>query len=108
MNRATYVEILKNEFIKRRSKNVFYSLRNFAKDIDLDPMHLSNILHNKRGLSRAKAEDIAPKLQIGYAERRKFILLVTAVSSRSKFKKNLARMGLRNDEIVRRQRLIHR
>lgn len=68
MNRSAYIEILKTEFSYRRTKNIFYSLRDFAKDLELNSMHLSNIMNNKRGLSRQKAEDIARKFHIGYAE----------------------------------------
>ena len=99
MNRTKYIEILKTEFLHRRSKNIFYSLRSFAKDLELDPMHLSNILNNKRGLSRRKAEFIARRLlHLKFVERRRFLLLVSATSARSCFERNLAKMGLKNQE----------
>lgn len=101
MKRLLYIEILKTEFSYRRTKDTFYSLRSFAADLELGPAHLSRILNNERGLSREKAEDIARKLHIDYAQRRKFVRLVAAISSRSKFKKNLAKMGLKNEELLR-------
>jgi hypothetical protein len=100
MTRLTYIEILKHEFKFRREKNLTYSLRRFAADLDLNPIHFHKIINNKCGISRAKAEKIARKLHLPYIERRKFILLVTAASSRSHFQKNLAKMGLRNQELL--------
>ncbi|WP_409479949.1 hypothetical protein [Pseudobdellovibrio sp. HCB154] len=103
MNRIRYIEILKAEFVHRRSKNIFYSLRNFAKDLELNPMHLSNILNNKRGLSRRKAEIVAGKLRhLNFSERRRFLLLVSATSARSRFERNLAKMGLKNQQVGQR------
>lgn len=101
MSRIKYIEILKEEFVQRRLKNTFYSLRSFAKDLELDPMHLSNILSNKRGLSRRKAEFVSRNLfHLRYSERRRFLLLVSAASGRSRFERNLAKMGLKNQQAL--------
>ena len=97
LHRARYTEILKEEFIQRRTKDIFYSLRSFAKDLELNPIHLSNILANKRGLSRRRAEVVSRQLRhLNFEERRKFLLLVSAASARSSFARNLAKMGLKN------------
>lgn len=94
--RADFIIVLKNEFYYRRTKDINYSLRRFASDLGLNPMHLCNILRNNRGLSRKKAELISLKLNISHDERRRFHLLVSAASARSKLARNLARMGLKN------------
>lgn len=100
MSRIKYIEILKEEFAQRRSKNSFYSLRSFAKDLGLNPMHLSNIFNNKRGLSKQKAEFVARELRhLNFTERRKFILLVSAASGKSRLERNFAKMGLRNLQV---------
>lgn len=102
MNRHLYIEFLKNEFSYRRAKDTFYSLRNFAIDLELEPGHLSRILRNQRGLSRKKAELIARKLtHLNYSERKRFLRLVSATSGRSKFERNLAKMGLKHEELRR-------
>ena len=46
-----YREIIKAEFYRRRINNPFYSLRSFAKDLGLTPMHLSYLFKGKRGLA---------------------------------------------------------
>ncbi|MES2803429.1 MAG: hypothetical protein V4654_13120 [Bdellovibrionota bacterium] len=97
--RTEFISILASELSFRRTKDMHYSLRQFAADIDLNPMHLSNILKNKRGLSRKKAEIISRKFNLSHAERRRFHLLVSATSARSKFARNLATLGLKNDLI---------
>ncbi len=97
MDRLLYINILKEEFHLRRKTNSFYSLRSFAADLKLDPIHLSRIFRNKKGLSRKKAETISRKLRLTYEERCRFNLLVSASSARSKLARNLARMGLKNN-----------
>lgn len=95
-DRLKYISILQNEFKLRRQTNLFYSLRDFATDLMLDPIHLSRILRNKKGLSRKKAEVIARKLNLPFSERKKFLMLVSAASARSEFERNLAKYGLKN------------
>lgn len=45
------VELLKNEFTKRVSRNSMYSLRCFARDLDVQPGALSQFLNFKRNIS---------------------------------------------------------
>lgn len=94
--RAQYITVLKNELEKRRAINFHYSLRAFARELELDPIHLSRILNNKKGLSPRKAEGIARKLHLNFSERRRFRSLVSAASARSKLTRNLAAYGLKN------------
>jgi uncharacterized protein (TIGR02147 family) len=83
--------ILKNDFIKtlskefeiRASKNSNYSLRAFARDLDLSPASLSQILNNKKGLSVQKAEKIASKLGLNSKEAELFLLSTKSKCSRS-------------------------
>lgn len=98
-HRTEFIIYLLNEFNFRRMKDVHYSLRKYAADLELNPTHLSNILRNKRGLSRKKAELISRKFNLSYIERRRFHLLVSATSARSKLARNLAKQGLKNDLI---------
>lgn len=97
MDRQHYIQILKKEFLQRRQTNHTYSMRTFAKDLDLNYSHLSYILNGDRGLSRKKAEVVARKLShLNFSQRQEFLLLVSSVSARSRFARNLARMGLKN------------
>jgi plasmid maintenance system antidote protein VapI len=54
-----YREIIKAEFLKRRSENPFYSLRKFSKELGIAPSHLSYLIRGERGLSKDNA------LQVG-------------------------------------------
>ena len=67
--RAKYIKILTEKFKQRRALNLYYSLRNFARDLNLDHKHLSRILKNQKGLSRKKAEIISRKLNLPFNER---------------------------------------
>lgn len=61
-----YRQILKSELDQRCEQNPRYSLRAFARDLDLSPSRLSEILNHKQGVSRKAAEKIA--LNLGYKE----------------------------------------
>lgn len=91
-----YVVILKRGYELRKARNPRYSLRKYAKDLELTPMHLSYILRGQRGLSRKKAEVISKVLRLSYADRKKFIWIVSALSARAFRERNLAQLGLRN------------
>lgn len=94
-----YIQILKREFLHRRQSHHTYSLRQFANELNLDFSHLGYILRDQRGLSRRKAEFVARKLNhLNFAQRQEFLLLVSSASARSRFARNLARMGLKNKE----------
>ncbi len=97
--RQKYIDILIREFNLHRSKNKFYSLRKLAADLGLNYSHLSKVLSNSRGLSQEKAETISAKLCLSFDERIRFMRLVSASCSRSKLKRNLAKMGLKNSLI---------
>ena len=57
-----YRDLLKSEFNQRQTKNKNYSLRSFARDLNLDPGNLSKLLAHKKNLSLNKAMLIAKKL----------------------------------------------
>lgn len=101
MDRSKYIKILQKEFSTRREANIYYSLRQFALDLEVDFSHLGYVLRNERGFSRRKAELISRKLtHLNFSERKSFIRLVSAASGKSRFEKNLAKMGLKNDEFL--------
>lgn len=59
-----YIQIIKDEFEERKSKNPSYSLRAFAKNLNIDPSSLSSILSNKRALPLSKADGFIVKLKL--------------------------------------------
>ena len=104
----SYVVLLKQGFELRKKRNPRYSLRKYAKDLGLTPMHLSYILRGQRGLSRKKAEPIIQFLRLSFADRKKFLLLVSVLSGRAFTERNLAQLGLRNSLISCQDLYLHR
>lgn len=92
-----FINIILKEFELRKRKSLHYSLRQFARDLNINPMHLSNVLRGTRGISRSKAEEISKTFNLKYEERIHFYRLVSASCGRSKLKRNLAKMGLKNE-----------
>ena len=93
-----YREILKREFLHRRSKQTNYSLRKYADDLGLKPNHLSYILRDKRGLSKSKSIRVCGGLKLPHNRARKFLFLVSAESGRSLAEKNLAKQWLKHNK----------
>lgn len=68
-----YKAILKQELQKRYRINPNYSLRSFAKFLEVDPAILSRILSNKRALSFKVANRIIDKLKLSEKEKKLFL-----------------------------------
>ncbi|MBI3542017.1 MAG: TIGR02147 family protein [Deltaproteobacteria bacterium] len=64
---------LENEFARRRQANPAYSLRAFARQLELPPGRLSEILSDKRNVTRKVAEKIAERLGFDPAMREEFL-----------------------------------
>ncbi|MES2768584.1 MAG: TIGR02147 family protein [Bdellovibrionota bacterium] len=90
LNRSNYINILKERLADRIKRNSRYSLRAFAKDINMSPGRLSNVLNGKSGLSLDKASTIAQKLDLSEAEAEWFITSVQSQDARSKTKRSEA------------------
>lgn len=91
---SDYRLILKEELDSRCSQNPRYSLRAFARDLNLAPSRLSEILNNKQGLSRKAAEKIAGHLGYQTEERDYFLDLVTASHARNHKDREIAKIRL--------------
>ena len=96
----SYISILKKYLDLRKRRDPRYSLRRYAKDLELTPMHLSYILRGQRGLSRKKAEVVAKVLKLSYTDRKMFLQIVSALNGRALRERNLAQLGLRNLMII--------
>lgn len=57
-----YSSLLTTEFLQKRRKNPGYSLRAFARDLDISPAFLSQILSRKKNLSVDLAKKVALKI----------------------------------------------
>ena len=79
-----YRSILKNEFESRKQKNSKYSLRAFARYLDIDASSLSKILSGKRGLASVQARHIAKRLYKTEKEKLEFYRLVLESENKNK------------------------
>ena len=55
-------KVLKQELQRRRQNNPQYSLRSFAKHLDISPAYLSRLIRGDRSFSRSMVEKIVTKL----------------------------------------------
>ena len=105
INNSDYRDILNEYFLIRKEMNTNYSLRSFAKDLDMPSSNLSSVLKRKQGLSKETAFKIAQKLRIKGHEKDKFIDLVLASDARSKKEKILASGRLKKQELLDKKEL---
>lgn len=73
---ATYRDLLRYELESRATKNSGYSMRAFAKSLDLDVAHLSRILRGKKQLSMQSGYLIAQRLFTSSRDREYFLHLL--------------------------------
>lgn len=89
------LEKLKSEFKVRSSKNSAYSLRAFARSLDLDSSTLSGLLSGKRKLSLKTAQRILDKLELTSVERKELLFGETNF----KVKSELSSKTLQEDQL---------
>lgn len=90
MQPEVYLEILQREFEKKKEKNPRYSLRVFARHLDIDHSTLSQIFSRKRGISEKLATKIVGNLTLTHHEKQKFLTSVDTCFARAKKKKAAA------------------
>lgn len=93
--REHYIQMLKTEYRNRQSGNPSYSLRAFARDVELEAPRLSMILNSKKGLSVKKAKEIVTNFSWSTDDKEAFINFVQAAHGRSKKDRLL---GIKNVE----------
>ena len=94
-----YQDFLLEEFRKRRGRNAKYSLRAFARDVGMPASKLSQNLRGLCGISVAKAQTIAARLDMRDEQRALFLALVESRHARSRVARRLAK-----DQLERLQR----
>ena len=67
---------LEDELCKKQRTNPKYSMRAFAKYLELDSSELSAVLKNKRGLTAEKAQKVCDKLNLSPAEKNEFMISI--------------------------------
>ncbi len=86
----TYHAILLNELERRKRKNPAYSLRAFARDLEIPAPKLSEILRGKKGMSAQRGKKIALMLGLSEVETRLFLDLVESRHGRSQRERTAA------------------
>ena len=76
-------KFLLDELTLRQKKNPAYSQRAFARDLDIQPSRLSEIMGGKVGISYVNATKIATKLNLSSEESNIFLDLVSSEFGRS-------------------------
>lgn len=101
MSNKTYLNLLINEFNTRKNQNPSYSLRAFARDLDMSAPRLSQVLNKKQGLSVEAAKEVAQKLKCSELEKIWFCNSVGVLHSRSKSNKEKYKLKLKycNDQL---------
>jgi len=94
MNYQSYRDILSSILEERQRVNSNYSLRAFAKSLDVDSGRLSRVLNGKQGLSVKVARDISQSIGFSQELSEMFCLMVKADDSRSKKKRLEAKSEL--------------
>ncbi len=87
----TVAEFLITELARRKLRNEAYSLRAYARDLELSASRLSELLNGKKSLSEKLAHRIAVQLKLKAMDRDHFIDLVLASSSRDGNVRRLAK-----------------
>jgi len=85
-----YAQSIKDFLLVKQEFNPNYSLRAFARDLEMPVSSLSNVLQGKQGLSELSATRIANKLNLSKIEKNHFIDKVLARDARAKMKRHLA------------------
>lgn len=83
--RVSYQTVLQGELSRRCEKNSHYSLRAFAKFLEISPSSLSEILSGKRGISKNRATRIAEKLSLCPEQSAAFIHSVPVRGTKNYF-----------------------
>lgn len=85
-----YQRVLRSELEKRCAKNPRYSLRAFARDLDLSASHLSGIMSGRYGLSREGAISISRHIGLAAGETEIFVQSVESQHARSRVLRQVA------------------
>lgn len=69
-----YRDAIRTEYTRRRERNPSYSLRSFARDLDVSASQLSEVMNQKKNMSRKMAQKIANQIGLRPEEAELFIL----------------------------------
>ena len=75
---ASFRDFLNEEYQRRLETNRRYSLRAFARDVDVSAAFLSQVISGKRRLSEDRAEEVAGRLGWSRSRSERFLKFVRA------------------------------
>jgi len=70
---SSYREILVSELLARKRVNTGFSLRAFARDLEMSPSHLSAVIRGKKGISHKQAGKIISRLTLSPNDKFSFL-----------------------------------
>ncbi len=88
------VQYLKEALNERIANNASYSMRAFARDLEISPQLLSNVFNGRKGLSQNMAAKLSQNLGLDPHQQEVFCKSVQAKFSRSKSGRTLAEAHL--------------
>jgi uncharacterized protein (TIGR02147 family) len=84
MEAPKIIEVVNNELARRIEQNRKYSLRQFAKELEMAPSLLSDFLREKKKISSSRLEEVLKKIpHLAAKERTSLLLEYTSLSARS-------------------------
>lgn len=89
--------LLKLEYLSRKEKNSRYSLRGFAKSLEMSPAHLSQLMSGKRNFTAPVLRQLAAKLALS-PESERSMIAQTLSSGSPEERGRKDRMRLAEDE----------
>lgn len=90
-----YRGLLNQAYQERFGRNPRYSLRSFARDLEIQISQLADVMKGQQGISPARAQKIAQKLNWGPEKSQRFCLLVQAEHGRAALQRERAKILLR-------------
>ena len=93
---AGTADYLKNEYEMRKLRRPQYSLRAFARDLELSPSSLTDFLHGRIGFSSGRVEKISSKIGLTTEQKKHFMDLCASQFSRSMNQRKLALVRVRS------------
>lgn len=91
------MDCLQKELMERQRRNLRYSLRSFARDLEVSPSWLSDVLHGKKGLSEKRSQSICRKLKYSRTKTKLFVSSSQAKFSRSQDLKQKFKLELQTE-----------
>lgn len=87
-------DYLKNELVKRFQRRPHYSMRAFARDLELSPSTLSDFLNNKLSISEERIRELSKKIALENKHKEHWLDLIKLKFSKKKSDIQLAKIRI--------------